>query len=184
MKKLLFPFFAVLLLLAGAGSALVSCKSPTTTFNKVALERQNRYRAIDDTIIQSYLARHQYGPGSYTRTDAGLYIIKVGTNPQPGAVPTKGKQVAVKYIGQFIDRARDGTIFDSSINGQTICNCRTFTVGSTIDGWSQALMLMHQGDRILLLVPSYLAYGPQGNPGTIVTPDSPLLFDMTLVSVQ
>lgn len=184
MRKLLLPFFAVLLLLAGAGSALTGCKDPSTAFNRAALDRQNKYRVIDDSVIQAYLTRHNYGPGSYTRTDAGLYLVTLKANPT-GAVAATGKQVAVKYIGRLITKAREDVIFDSSINGQSLCDCGIFTVGAgTIAGWAQGLPLMRAGERKLLFVPSYLAYGQTGPGRGIIGPDEPLLFDMEILSVQ
>ncbi|WP_375417919.1 FKBP-type peptidyl-prolyl cis-trans isomerase [uncultured Hymenobacter sp.] len=184
MKKLLFPFFAVLLLLAGAGSALVGCKDPSTSFNQAALDRENKYRVIDDSIIQAYLARHNYGPGSYTRTDAGLYLVALTAKPE-GAVAATGKRVAIKYIGRLIQQEREDIIFETSIDGQTLCDCRTYTVGAApIAGWNQGLPLMHAGERKLLLVPSYLAYQRNGKQNSIIDPDTPLIFDMEILSVQ
>lgn len=182
MKKLVFPFMAAVLLLLGAGSALVGCKNSTTTINQAALDHQNKYRAIDDSIIMAYLTRHNYGPGSYQRTDAGLYLVTLTENTQ-GAVAATGKQVAVKYIGRLVRQASEDVVFDSSINGRTLCDCGNFTVGSgTITGWAQALPLMHQGERKLLFVPSYLAYGITGS-GSIGA-DTPLLFDMEILAVS
>ena len=189
MKKLVFPFLVASLLLAGAGSALMSCKNSTTAFTEQALERQNKVRAIDDSLIRAYLGRHNYGPGTYTRTDAGLYLVPLVKNPE-GLVAATGKQVAIKYIGKFVQLAREDIIFDSSINGKTICNCIPVLVGdtnpitATITGWNQALPLMRNGERTLLFVPSYLAYGIPGRQGSSIGPDTPLLFDMEIVAVS
>ncbi len=168
--------FALLL----AGPALWSCKGDTA-YSKAIRDHQDLYKAIDDTTIQGYLTRHNYSAATYKRTNSGLYIVtlKSGTGP----VPALGKQVAIRYIGRFVSRNIENIIFDNSADGRTSCGCATFTVGTgVIAGWTEALQLMHQGDRILLLVPSYLAYGPTGS-GTI-PPDTPLLFDMELLTIS
>lgn len=191
MKKLLFPFFATLLLLAGAGSALVGCKDSTTDAltkaNKAIVARQNKYRAIDDSIIQAYLTRNKYGPGSYTRTSSGLYLIPITSGTQ-GPLATAGKQVSVRYEGRFLSQARENVIFDSSYNGRTLCNCVPFLVDDPeprtrpIAGFNEGLKLMRQGDHKLLLIPSYLAYGASG--GGSIGPDTPILFDMEIVGIS
>ncbi len=163
-----------------AAPALWSCNGQTA-YSKAVSDHQDLYRTIDDTIIQNYLARHNYTAANYKRTNSGLYLVtlKSGTGP----VPTLGKQVAIKYIGRYVSRSIENIIFDNSADGRTSCGCATFTVGTgVIAGWTEALQLMHQGDRILLLVPSYLAYGPTGN-GT-VPPDTPLSFDMELLTIS
>ena len=182
MKKLVFPFLAALLLLAGAGSALMNCKSSTTVLTEQALERQNKVRAIDDSVIQAYLGRHNYGSGSYTRTESGLYLVPLVKNPS-GLVAATGKQVVVQYVGKFVQQSREDLIFDSSFTGKTLCNCGTFTVGTNmIAGWIQGLPLMHEGERNLLFVPSYLAYGQAGSAS--IPGDTPLLFDMEITKVS
>ena len=187
MKKLLFPFVASLLLLAGAGSALVGCKDPSTAFNQQSLDRQNRYRAIDDSVIQAYLKRNNYGPGAYTRTDAGLYVINVSEAPQERPLARAGQRVSVRYEGRFITEGQESRIFDSSYNGRTLCNCVSFLIDDpntnarAVPGFNDGLKLMRQGDRKLLIIPSYLAYGFQGS-GSI-GPDTPILFDLDIVAV-
>jgi FKBP-type peptidyl-prolyl cis-trans isomerase len=188
MKKLLFPFVAAFLLLTGAGSTLMSCSDPAQPAGyKEALARQDKYKVIDDSIIRAYLTRNNYGPGSYTRTDAGLYLVTLAPNPQ-GAVAATGKQVAVRYEGRLITKDRENVIFDSSYNGRTLCNCFELIVGDqtpgrgTIAGWAQGLPLMRQGERKLLFVPSYLAYGTSSS--GIIGPDTPLVFDMEVVAVS
>ena len=76
-----------------------------------------------------------------------------------------------------------GSIFDNSANNRTACGCAVFTAGSgTVPGFGEGLLLMRQGDRKLLLIPSRLAYGPNGQTGTI-PPDSALMFDIEVLDV-
>lgn len=147
---------------------------------KAAQEHEAKYKIIDDTIIQGYLKRHKYTAADYQRTASGLYLVtlKVGT----GTPVALGKQVTVKYTGKFVSAATENTVFDTS--DRTAAKSFTFTAGDAnlIPGWTEGVLLMRQGDRKLLLIPSYLAYGPAGN-GPIA-PDTPILFDMEILTVS
>lgn len=106
-------------------------------------------------------------------TPSGLQyeVLTEGDGPQPSA----DDQVEVHYTGKFID----GTVFDSSVDrGQPA----TFGVTQVIPGWVEALQLMKAGSKWRLFIPSALAYGPNGVPGTI-GPNQTLIFDVELIKV-
>lgn len=50
-------------------------------------------------------------------------------------------------------------------------------------GWVEALQLMKAGSKWRLFIPSALAYGPNGAPGSPIGPDSTLIFDVELLKV-
>jgi FKBP-type peptidyl-prolyl cis-trans isomerase len=79
--------------------------------------------------------------------------------------------VTVYYKGQLIN----GTTFDATEPGFPA----QFTVNRLIPGWTEALMLMREGDHWQLVIPSNLAYGPAGN-GPI-PPNQTLVFDLQLL---
>lgn len=88
-----------------------------------------------------------------------------------------GDTVEVNYLGTLLD----GTKFDSSYDrGQTF----SFTVGAgdVIQGWDQGLIGMKVGGKRKLTIPADLGYGSQGA-GTI-PPNSPLIFEIELVSIK
>ena len=173
-----------LLLLTGAGPALLGCKKKDTPpDNAEFLKRQAKYKIIDDSVIRAYLVRNKFEPNSYVKTAEGVYVVTLSSNPQgkPAAV---GKLVALKYEGRLISKAQENYIFDSTYTGRSLCECMQYPVGSPeyIEGWRVGVSLLRMGDHKLLLIPSYLAYGALGK-GTI-PPDTPLLFDMVIVSVS
>jgi FKBP-type peptidyl-prolyl cis-trans isomerase len=82
----------------------------------------------------------------------------------------------VHYTGRLLD----GTKFDSSIDrGEPV----EFTISENelIGGWVQGLQMMKKGGKAQLIVPSSLAYGPQGQRN--IPPYSPLVFDIELLDV-
>ena len=108
-------------------------------------------------------------------TDSGLQykVLKSGE----GKKPTKSDKVTVHYHGTLID----GTIFDSSIDRGTPAS---FPVGGVIPGWTEALQLMTEGDKWVLYIPAELAYGQRGTPGGAIGPNSALVFEVELLSVD
>ncbi|WBO84681.1 FKBP-type peptidyl-prolyl cis-trans isomerase [Hymenobacter yonginensis] len=178
------------LVLAVAAPALSGCNK--TDYAQQQEDRQNEYKVKDDALIQAYLTRKNItagdGVNQYTRlSDAennGLYLVKLSDGPATNPLITSGKQAEVKYVGRFLRETNESTIFDNSADNRTPCGCIPVTVGAgrVIKGWDQALLKMRKGDRKLLLVPSYLAYGQVGS-GTIPG-DEPLLFDMEILDVR
>jgi FKBP-type peptidyl-prolyl cis-trans isomerase len=185
-----------------AAPALWSCNSQTT-YQKQLAEHDTQMRGIDEDTIQRYLKRNNL-LGNATRTSSGLYLVPL-TNGT-GTQVTKGAQVRLKYVGRFLSngahpessgypgsygnpRFPQGAIFDNSADNKSQCGCVVFTGGSgNIPGFNEGLLLMRQGDRKLLLIPSRLAYGPTGlqNPQTgevIVPQDSALMFDVEILDV-
>ncbi len=174
-----------------ASPVLWSCnKSVDNSANdaavKTAQEHEDKYKVIDDTIIQGYLKRHKYTAATYQRTASGLYLVTLTAGT--GTQIVTGRQVSVKYTGKFVSAATENKVFDTSDNAPT--KSFSFRAGITnlIPGWTEGVLLMRQGDRKLLLIPSYLAYGPSGaiNQSTntyVIAPDTPILFDMEILTV-
>lgn len=107
-------------------------------------------------------------------TTSGLQyeVLKEGDGPMPEATD----QVEVHYTGKLID----GTVFDSSVDRGVPA---TFGVTQVIPGWVEALQLMKAGSKWRLFIPSNLAYGPNGAPGSPIGPNSTLIFDVELLKV-
>ena len=175
-------------LLAVAAPALSGCGK--TDYAKQQEQHQNEYKVIDDGLIQAYLTRHNITASGYTRTESGLYLVKISDGPAAGENIKGGQQADVKYVGRYLrdpatsNNYNETIIFDNSTDRRVPCGCLSVTVGASqvIKGWDEALLLMKKGDRKLLLIPSYLAYGPTGS-GTI-PPDEPLAFDMEVLDVR
>ncbi len=122
---------------------------------------------------EAFLAENKGKPGVITLTNGLQYkVITEGTGDMPKADDT----VTVNYRGTLVD----GTEFDSSIKrGQPA----TFPVNGVIRGWTEALTRMKVGSKWQLFIPSELAYGQRGSPPKI-SPDSALIFEVELISVQ
>lgn len=122
-------------------------------------------------------------------TASGLrYVI---TQPSTGIKAQSGDTLMVNYTGRTID----GKVFDSSVQSiaqaaklaQPGRNYEPIKVivgqGQVIPGWDEGLLLLNQGSKAVFVIPSSLAYGPQGAGGDIA-PFSTLVFDVELVKVS
>ncbi len=101
-----------------------------------------------------------------------------------GAVAHTNDIVVVQYSGWL----SDGTLFDSS-RGRNQPFSFTIGQGMVIPGWDEGVPGMAAGGYRKLIIPSALAYGPQGqqdpNTGaTIIPPNATLTFEIQLISVK
>lgn len=112
---------------------------------------------------------------SYT-TDSGLEIrdLRKGT----GMLPQSGDTVAVHYTGWL----EDGRQFDTSVGKDPFEF--TIGVGQVIAGWDEGVSTMRVGGKRRLIVPSELAYGPQGNSEAGIPPDATLIFEIELLETR
>jgi FKBP-type peptidyl-prolyl cis-trans isomerase len=127
------------------------------------------YSAIDEAIIKKYVDDNKITNAQ--RQSSGLYYVPVTTNPT-GVQATVNKTVSVLYTGMFMD----GRVFDKGTY--------TFVLGKrkVIEGWDEGIALMRKGEKGILLIPSALAYGPNGQ-GSI-PPNTVLRFEVELADVK
>jgi peptidylprolyl isomerase len=95
-----------------------------------------------------------------------------------GSMPAPGSKVSVIYKGMLLD----GTVFDqSALSGSPF----SFTIGQeeVIDGWDLVISTMRKGEKRMIIIPPELAYGAQSI-GDVIPPNSFLVFEIELVSIQ
>lgn len=107
-------------------------------------------------------------------TESGLQykILTTGDGKQPKDTDT----VTTHYKGTLID----GREFDSSYKRNTPAS---FPVKGVIKGWTEALQLMHVGDKWQLFIPSDLAYGASKR-SELIEANSTLIFELELLGIK
>ena len=88
-------------------------------------------------------------------TETGLYYQKIKDGN--GERPLPGTMVKVHYTGKLLD----GTVFDSSVVRKEPFQF-VLGIGQVISGWDEGLQLMSKGEKGVLYIPYYLAYGDKG----------------------
>jgi peptidylprolyl isomerase len=78
--------------------------------------------------------------------------------PGSGATIAKGQTLLMQYTGVDWNTGKN---FDSSYS-RKMAFTTAIGEGAVIPGWDQGLVGKHVGDRVLLVVPPSLGYGPQG----------------------
>jgi FKBP-type peptidyl-prolyl cis-trans isomerase len=174
------------ILLRGLKDALAGGKTALTEEQARAalMEVQNEMRKKQQAEMQAageankkesdaFLVANKAKEGVVTLPSGLQYkILTQGTGPKPTATDS----VVCNYRGTLIN----GTEFDSSYKrGEPA----TFPVSGVIKGWTEALQLMPVGSKWQLFVPSDLAYGER-SPGPEIAPDSTLIFEVELLSIQ
>jgi FKBP-type peptidyl-prolyl cis-trans isomerase FkpA len=98
-------------------------------------------------------------------------VLRQGAGPRPLPI----SRVRVNYQGTLLD----GTVFDSSYERKEPAE---FGLDQVIAGWTEGVAMMPVGAKYRFWVPSSLAYGEKGAPGSI-PPNSTLVFDVELLQV-
>ncbi len=125
---------------------------------------------------------------------SGLKIISI--HEGSGEKPKMGTKVMVNYAGYFLS----GDLFDSNIKDIAKTygkyDKRRDQMGgygpipmdyspnaALIAGFKEGLQHMNYGDKVMLIIPSHLAYGEQGARG-VIPPNTDLLFELEIVKDQ
>ena len=140
-----------------------------------AAQLQNDY--ADETAkaakeLADYLTKNKI---EAVPTESGLYYVV--TEPGNGEKPEVGKPVTMHYTGKLLN----GTVFDSSVERDQPFQF-VLGVGQVIPGWDEGVQLMTKGEKGLLYIPYYLAYGER-DMGDI-PPFSNLIFEVELIDFE
>lgn len=151
-------------------SARVDALEKEIAAKQKALEE--KARLAEDSLIKKYLGDNKI---TVKPTESGLYIVE--KQKGKGKKVTKGDNVEVSYRGTLTN----GTEFDASSKHQQAFK---FDAGmqQVIPAWDEVLLTMNEGSKVLILAPSKLAYGAQGN--QVIPPYAPLVFEMEVVKIN
>jgi FKBP-type peptidyl-prolyl cis-trans isomerase len=121
---------------------------------------------------EAFMIENAKQPGVLT-TESGLQyrVIKSGTGKHIKA----GDTITAHYTAKFLD----GEIFQST---QDRAEPITFNVDIVLDGWSEGLKMMREGDYWELFLPDSLAFGSEGF--EVVEPGAYLIFEVEVISIK
>ena len=128
-------------------------------------------------IISQYVDSLKSNGYEVDTSDVGVIytIIEEGE----GVFPQAGDSIGVIYIGYFPE---SGTIFDASdVWYEGGIWKLTYLSTNVIAGFNDAIAHLNKDAEGLFLMPSALAYGPDGSYDGSIPPYSPLVFDIKLM---
>ena len=144
-----------------------------------------KVKASEKAGRDKYIADHKL---IVKTTPSGLqYLI---TQPSVKRKPLTGDTLLVNYTGSTLD----GKVFDSSVKAdaekaglnQPGRNYEPLQVivgtGAVIKGWDEGLLLLNEGSKAKLIIPSGLGYGAEGSGD--IPPYATMLFDVELVKIK
>jgi len=154
---------ARLFFFVGLSLFALSCGDDTCELTLIIPELNDR-QIYDQNVadIKSYLANNNL---TALETSSGLHVIidEAGSDVKPNLCD----EVDATYKGYLLD----GTEFDSGT--------AAFSLTGVIKGWQEGIPYFGNGGSGILLIPSYIGYGP--NPrGSIISPNDVLIFDVTI----
>ena len=129
----------------------------------------------EKVIIKQYIEGEKI---DVTPTESGLYIIPQQSNNEPRI--SIGDTITVHFEGRFMN----GKIFDSTRKRHEPF---VFVYGEkwqVIPGIEEALGSMGPGERALLIIPSNMAFGQEGNSNGLIPAFTSVLFEVEVVDVQ
>ena len=124
---------------------------------------------------QVYLDWNGAQPG-WSTTASGLQYKRTSEANPDGAQPGETDTVLVHYAGRLIN----GSEFDSSYARNEPID---FPLNRVIDGWTEGVQLMHEGETFEFVIPAELAYGSRAM-GEDLPANSTLLFKVELLKVN
>jgi peptidylprolyl isomerase len=157
-----------------------------------AKQMEKEYAEKYQNVINEKVAFFEKNKAEAIKTPSGLQyiVIKKGT----GKKPAPGTQIFIDYAGFF----ENGTLFDSSMESEARAFGKFdesrkaqggyqpigFQAGrkdGMIPGFIEGLEKLSFGDRAILFIPSNLAYGEAGVGNGLIPPNTPLIFDITIL---
>ncbi|HAK70425.1 MAG TPA: hypothetical protein DCM15_03520 [Cryomorphaceae bacterium] len=151
---------------------MVSCaeraESPGESIVVDPVERQRMYLAQERQILQGYIEQHQLE--GIERNGYGMYELSMSEGD--GLLSEMGDRIIYSATVYLMDDSGVGQYTDTVELGMSEMEI----------GLHQALAGMKEGEKKLVLIPSFLARGLAGDLDK-VPPQSPLRYDLRLIRV-
>jgi FKBP-type peptidyl-prolyl cis-trans isomerase FkpA len=152
--------------------------------NEFMTREAEKWKKSEPSNIRQYISSNKIKP-VVTSSGLNYQIVKLGNGPKPAS----GDTVAINYTNRLLsgkvldttspEMAKKSGIFDAKTTYMPI----KWVVGDrfSIHGVNEALLLLPQGTRAKLIIPSHLAYGSDGIQG--IPPYTPLVFELEIIGV-
>lgn len=142
-------------------------------------EQQEKDAAAAKGLSSKYFAEFaQYGdvPAAFDEASVGDAVTTKDLKVGDGAEIKED----TKYKAYYIGWTPKGTVFDSSIDGESLKAPIDTSQMNLIEGWNQGVIGMKVGGVREVTIPSDLAYGEEGS-GDKIGPNTPIKFIIMVI---
>lgn len=174
--------FAILSLLAGS-FAFASCIDEEATDDVVFNDDLAEIQAyLDTTSIVN--VKEYYDEGR------GITVIWQELSGSADTVAL-GDTLKVNYVGRLLNnKSFDTSIEDVAKEENIYSSQRNYVplvfrigIGQLIPGFEVGALQMKEGDKATVFIPSFYAYGTQGSQDGRIPANSPIMFELELISI-
>lgn len=156
-------------------AVLLSDQQANSVIQTVLQSSSTKKSSAEKAKGAQFLAANKKRPGVIT-LPSGLQYEVITKGDQASATPQLQDTVVAHYAGTLTN----GKEFDNSYKrGEPL----TIPVAGVIRGWTEALQLMHIGDKWKVYIPSELGYGDRGA-GADIPGGAALVFEMELLGIK
>ena len=139
------------------------------------LKWANAMKIKENVILSNFLKEEKI---NVPPVKEGFYIIPV--YPGNGRRLIKGDHIWIKYKGKFLN----GKFFDGTVNQASPVDFIYGTQMFLIEGLNQALAYLTEKEKVMVILPSSLAFGQEGSTSGIVPPFTSLIYELELVRIE
>ena len=134
--------------------------------------------AARNAACSAFLNHNQQRPDVVVRP-SGLQF-RVLRHGSGNAHPAVDALTECRYEGRTSTNYPGGRVFDTSYGG----NPAVFSPRQVIQGWTEAMQMMVEGDKYELFIPSELGYGDRGDPSAGIGGGDCLVFTLEIVHIR
>lgn len=183
LQSLKYQKLLIVIFLVTTGLLVYSCDTKSDNNRKVtsiddklkkeSLEKVNRYLVNTETIeIDNYIRRHKL---DVVKTGSGVRYQII--HPGNGEKTKDGQVVTLKYIVKLIT---GDIVYSSDKQGPL-----TFQIGhgGVESGLEEAILNMRNGDEAIIIIPSHLAHGLNGD-GNSIPGRSTVIYELKITNLK
>ena len=123
-----------------------SCKDEYT-------ERIKQQKEADEVAIKEYIDFNKIQNAQ--RQASGVYYVPLTAGT--GAQVKRGSTITIHYIGRYLNTNKFESTYDSGQPRTLLAN--TGRNNGLTEGLNEGLLLMKEGEKALIIIPSMLGYG-------------------------
>ncbi len=129
----------------------------------------------EQTVLRQYLEENKI---NVQPSSTGLVYIPLRKGKGP--VVSRGDTILVHYEGKFLN----GKFFDSTKKRQQPFEFIYGREWQVIEGLEEAIGMMREGEKAIVILPSQIAFGKEGSSTGIIPPFTSLIYEIELLEVK